>query len=280
MTAAPPTLLEVRSLVKRFGALVATDHVDLEVRSGEIHALIGPNGAGKTSLVAQLSGHLRSDAGSVRFAGQDLTGMATHRRVALGLARSFQITRLFKSFSTLDNLALSVQAGSGSSLGFWKPVARESRLVQQARQLAQRLGLQDRCEVLASDLAHGEQRVLEIGLALATRPRLLLLDEPMAGVGPEESHRLVALIDSLRNESAVLLVEHDMDAVFRLADRITVLVNGAVIASGTPEQIRRDPQVVAAYLGEEVVDAPSADASAMGESAVVTAVPAGRQGHD
>ena len=244
-------LLQVQGLVKRFGALVATDHVDLDVRPGEIHALIGPNGAGKTSLVAQLSGHLRSDAGRVHFDGADVTTLSTHERVARGLARSFQITRLFKSFTVRDNLALAVQARSGSSLRFWRPVAAERALRDAADALLQRLGLQAQADALASALSHGEQRVLEIGLALATQPRLLL-DEPMAGVGPDETQRLVALVDALRRECGILLVEHDMDAVFRLADRITVLVNGAVIASGTPEAIRQDPQVVAAYLGEDL----------------------------
>ena len=247
-------LLQVEGLVKRFGALVATDHVSLDVGAGEIHALIGPNGAGKTSLVAQLSGHLRSDAGSIRFDGADITLRPTHERVALGLARSFQITRLFKSFSVRDNLALAVQARSGSSLRFWRPVAAEIALRDESDALLARLGLAGQADALASALSHGEQRVLEIGLALATRPRLLLLDEPMAGVGPEEAHRLVALIDGLRREGAILLVEHDMDAVFKLADRITVLVNGAVIASGPPEAIRRDPRVVSAYLGDELGD--------------------------
>lgn len=252
---AAAALLEVRGLVKRFGALVATDHVDLDVRPGEIHALIGPNGAGKTSFVAQLSGHLKSDAGSVHFDGQDVTRLSTHERVARGMARSFQITRLFKSFSVRDNLALAVQARSGSSLTFWRPVAAERSLAEAAQALMERLGLSAQADALASELSHGEQRVLEIGLALATKPRLLLLDEPMAGVGPEESHRLVSLIDALRRECALLLVEHDMDAVFRLANRITVLVNGAVVASGPPEVIRHDPQVISAYLGDELEQA-------------------------
>ncbi|MEN9761012.1 MAG: hypothetical protein RI906_838 [Pseudomonadota bacterium] len=252
MSVHPPALLEVRGLVKNFGALRATDHVDFDLRPGEIHALIGPNGAGKTSFVAQLSGHLQPDGGSIVFDGQPVVELSTHDRVRRGLARSFQITRLFKSFTVIDNIALSVQARSGSSLRFWKPVQGEQALALEAREIVDKLGLTAKADALASELSHGEQRVLEIGLALATKPRVLLLDEPMAGVGPEESSRLVGLIDGLRRECAILLVEHDMHAVFRLADRITVLVNGAVIASGSPQVIRDHPQVIAAYLGDEL----------------------------
>ena len=244
-------LLQVNDLVKQFGALRATDHVTLDVQSGEIHALIGPNGAGKTSLVAQLSGHLPSDQGQIFFDGQDITAMPTHERVKRGLARSFQITRLFKSFTVLDNVALSVQARSGHSFSFWRPVRSEKDLVDQAMAVLQDLGLKDRAQDPASELSHGEQRVLEFGLAVATQPKLLLLDEPMAGAGPVESERIVKLIQQLRRQVSILLIEHDMDAVFRLADRISVLVNGALIATGTPEAIRHNPQVIAAYLGEE-----------------------------
>ena len=244
-------LLQVNDLVKQFGALRATDHVTLDVQPGEIHALIGPNGAGKTSLVAQLSGHLPSDSGQIVFAGQDVTALPTHERVRRGLARSFQITRLFKSFTVLDNVALSVQARSGHSFSFWRPVRSEKALTDQAMVVLQDLGLQDRAQDPASELSHGEQRVLELGLAVATRPKLLLLDEPMAGAGPVESERIVNLIQQLRSQVSILLIEHDMDAVFRLADRISVLVNGALIATGTPEAIRHNPQVIAAYLGEE-----------------------------
>lgn len=244
-------LLQVNDLVKQFGALRATDHVTLDVQPGEIHALIGPNGAGKTSLVAQLSGHLPSDSGQIVFAGQDVTSLPTHERVRRGLARSFQITRLFKSFTVLDNVALSVQARSGHSFSFWRPVRSEKALTDQAMVVLQDLGLQDRAQDPASELSHGEQRVLELGLAVATRPKLLLLDEPMAGAGPVESERIVNLIQQLRSQVSILLIEHDMDAVFRLADRISVLVNGALIATGTPEAIRHNPQVIAAYLGEE-----------------------------
>lgn len=244
-------LLQVKDLVKNFGALRATDHVTLDVQPGEIHALIGPNGAGKTSLVAQLSGHLHSDSGQIVFDGLDVTAMPTHERVHRGLARSFQITRLFKSFTVLDNVALSVQARSGHSFSFWRPVSREKSLTDAAMAVLQELGLQDRAHDSASELSHGEQRILELGLAVATQPKLLLLDEPMAGAGPVESERILNLILKLRAQVDILLIEHDMDAVFRLADRISVLVNGAVIATGTPEAIRHNPQVIAAYLGEE-----------------------------
>ena len=244
-------LLQVNDLVKQFGALRATDHVTLDVQPGEIHALIGPNGAGKTSLVAQLSGHLQSDSGQIVFAGQDVTALPTHERVGRGLARSFQITRLFKSFTVLDNVALSVQARSGNSFSFWRPVHSEKALSDAAMAVLQELGLQDRAHDQASELSHGEQRILELGLAVATQPKLLLLDEPMAGAGPVESERILQLIQKLRAKVAILLIEHDMDAVFRLADRISVLVNGALIATGTPDAIRHNPQVIAAYLGEE-----------------------------
>jgi branched-chain amino acid transport system ATP-binding protein len=245
-------LLEVRELRKRFGGVVATDGVSLDVREGEVHALIGPNGAGKTSLIAQLSGSLMPDSGEIRFAGADVTRMPQHRRVRAGLARSYQITRLFKGFSALDNVALAVQARSGSSLSFWRPVAREAALFDEARALLDEVGLARRADAPAATLSHGEQRALEVGVALATRPRLLLLDEPMAGTGPEESARMVELIERIRTRATILLVEHDVDAVFRLADRVSVLVNGRVIASGEPRAVREDPEVIVAYLGDEV----------------------------
>ena len=244
-------LLDIQNLVKSFGALRATDHVSLQVLPNEIHALIGPNGAGKTSLVAQLSGLLSSDSGHILFQGQDITAMATHERVRLGLARSFQITRLFKSFTVLENVALSIQARTGNSFSFSRPVKQEAELTDKAMSLLNELGLAPRADHQASELAHGEQRILELGLAVATQPKLLLLDEPMAGAGPVESERILNLILQLREQSAILLIEHDMDAVFRLADRISVMVSGAVIATGTPQEIRHHPQVIAAYLGEE-----------------------------
>jgi branched-chain amino acid transport system ATP-binding protein len=245
-------VLELRGVSKRFGGVVATDRVDLDVARGEVHALIGPNGAGKTTLVAQISGSLGVDAGTVRFLGEDITRARQHERVRAGLARSYQITSIFKRFSVLDNLALAVQARSGSSFSFWRPVAAERALFEEARAIAGEVGLSQKVNSVAGNLAHGEQRALEVGLALATRPRLVLLDEPMAGMGPEESARMIALVRQVRAKITVLLVEHDMDAVFRLADRITVLVNGRVIATGTAERIRADPDVRRAYLGDEV----------------------------
>jgi branched-chain amino acid transport system ATP-binding protein len=245
------SLLTVRGLRKRFGGLVATDGVDLDVAPGEVHAIIGPNGAGKTTLIAQLSGALASDAGSVAFRGADVTTLSTHERVRRGLARSFQVTSVFPSLSALDNVALAVQAGDGTSFRFWQPVSRESALAERAAALLDRVGLGARAAVTAGALAHGERRQLEIALALATRPALLLLDEPMAGMGPDESARMVALLGELRSELTLVLVEHDMDAVFRLASRISVLVYGRIIASGAPEAIRADPEVRRAYLGTE-----------------------------
>jgi branched-chain amino acid transport system ATP-binding protein len=245
-------MLELRNLTKRFGGVVATDSVTLDVAQGEVHALIGPNGAGKTTLVGQISGSLATDTGKILFETADITAWREHQRVKLGLARSYQITSIFKRFSVRDNLALAVQARSGSSFSFWRPVAAEAALFDEARGIADQVGLSKKVGALASTLAHGEQRALEVGLALATRPRLVLLDEPMAGMGPEESQRMIALISRIRASVTVLLVEHDMDAVFRLADRITVLVNGRVIATGKPEAIRADAEVRRAYLGDEI----------------------------
>ena len=245
-------MLELRKVSKRFGGVVATDEVTLDVRPGEVHALIGPNGAGKTTLVAQIAGDLASDGGAIVFEGVELTSAPQHRRVRAGLARSYQITSIFGRYSALDNLALAVQARSGSSFSFWRAVERETSLADEARAIAGEIGLAGRESVPAAALAHGEQRALEVGLALATRPKLLLLDEPMAGMGPEESRRMIALVERIRAQVAVLLVEHDMDAVFRLADRISVLVSGRVIATGAPAAIRAHPEVRKAYLGESV----------------------------
>ena len=245
-------LLAVRGLRKRFGGLVATDGVDLEVAEGETLAIIGPNGAGKTTLIGQLSGDLKPDAGTIQFAGADVTAMSASARSHLGLARSFQITSIFRDFSALDNVALAVQAHAGHSFRFWRPARAEARLREPARAILEQVGLAARADVPAGTLAHGEQRQLEIAMALATRPRLLLLDEPVAGMGLDESQRMVQLLRALRGRHTIVLVEHDMDVVWALADRITVLVYGRVIATGAPEAIRLNAEVRRAYLGEEV----------------------------
>jgi branched-chain amino acid transport system ATP-binding protein len=231
--------------------VVAVDRVTLEVRAGEVHALIGPNGAGKTTLIHQVSGSLPVDTGEIFFEDHDITRLAAHERVRAGLARSYQVTSIFRRFSALDNLALAVQARSGSSFSFWRPLAAERALFEEARDIAARVSLK-RIDGPASSLSHGEQRALEVGLALATRPKLVLLDEPMAGMGPEESKRMIELVRRIRETVTVLLVEHDMDAVFRLADRISVMVNGRLIATGAPEAIRRNHDVRKAYLGDEL----------------------------
>ena len=218
---------------------------------GEMHALIGPNGAGKTTLVQQISGALRPDSGTIRFDGRLVTRAPMHRRVAAGLARSYQITSIFKRFIVLDNVALAVQARHGPCLRFWRPAASERAVFAEALAILERVGLAARAHAVAGILAHGEQRQLEVAVTLGTRPKLMLLDEPMAGMGPDESERMVRLLESLKGQVTVLLVEHDMSAVFRLADRISTLVYGRVIASGAPDEIRRHPEVMKAYLGDE-----------------------------
>jgi branched-chain amino acid transport system ATP-binding protein len=244
-------LLHVAGLTKRFDGLLASDQISLEVPSGELHAIIGPNGAGKTTLIGQLTGELAPDAGRIHFAGRDITALPVYRRSRLGLARSFQVTSVFPDFTALDNVALAVQAHAGHSFQFWRNARREPALREPARAALERLGLGQRADARVSHLSHGEQRQLEIAMALATRPRMLLLDEPMAGMGPEESARMVQKLRELKQELTILLIEHDMEAVFALADRITVLVNGRVIASGVPAVIRADAQVRNAYLGEQ-----------------------------
>jgi branched-chain amino acid transport system ATP-binding protein len=238
-------------LSKRFGGVVASDGITLEVPRGELHAIIGPNGAGKTTLIGQLSGELTPDEGRISFDGSDITSLPTYRRSQIGLARSFQITSLFPDFTALDNVALAVQAHSGHSFHFWRKAREEAELREPARAALARVGLGGRGDVLVSSLSHGEHRQIEIAMALATRPRMLLLDEPMAGMGPEETTRMVKTLRELKQELTILLIEHDMEAVFALADRITVLVYGRVIASGTPEAIRANEEVREAYLGEQ-----------------------------
>jgi branched-chain amino acid transport system ATP-binding protein len=246
-------LLRVENLVRRFGGIVATDNLSLDVAQGELHAIIGPNGAGKTTLISQLTGQLLPDSGSIRFADRDITSLPAYRRSALGLARSFQITSLLLDFTALDNVALAAQAHDGHSFHFWRSARAERPLREAALAALERVGLGSRAETLVSKLSHGEQRELELAVALATKPQLLLLDEPMAGLGSTESARMVKLLQELRREVTIVLVEHDMDAVFALADRITVLVYGRVIASDAPAAIRANKEVRRAYLGEQHV---------------------------
>ena len=246
-------LLAIEGLTKRFGGVVASDNVVLDVRPRELHAVIGPNGAGKTTLIGELTGEVAPDAGRIYFDGTDITGLPVYRRSALGLARSFQVTSLFLNFTALDNVALAVQAHAGHSFHFWRKAREESALREPAHAALQRVDLGSRADVVAANLSHGEQRQLEIAMALANVPRLLLLDEPMAGLGAEESARMVKLFRELKQEFPILLVEHDMEAVFALADRITVLVYGRVIASGLPADIRANEEVRRAYLGEQQV---------------------------
>jgi branched-chain amino acid transport system ATP-binding protein len=246
-------LLRVENLVRRFGGIVATDNLSLDFERGELHAIIGPNGAGKTTLISQLIGQLRPSAGTIRFAGQDITHLPAWRRSQRGLARSFQITSLLPDFSAADNVALAAQARDGHSFRFWGNVRREKHLRDAARSALARVGLEQRADVVVSKLSHGEQRELELAVALATKPQLLLLDEPMAGLGATESARMVKLLAELRREVTIVLVEHDMEAVFALADRITVLVYGRVIASDVPAAIRGNEEVKRAYLGDQRV---------------------------
>ena len=244
-------LLAIEGLTKRFGGVVASDGIALDVRPGELHAVIGPNGAGKTTLIGELTGEVTPDAGRIYFEGADVTRLPVYTRSALGLARSFQVTSLFLDFTALDNVALAVQAQAGHSFRFWRRARNERSLREPARAALDRVGLGNRAEVVAASLSHGEQRQLEIAMALANKPRLLLLDEPMAGLAADESARMVKLLRELKQEFPILLVEHDMEAVFTLADRITVLVYGRVIASDLPARVRANDEVRQAYLGEQ-----------------------------
>jgi branched-chain amino acid transport system ATP-binding protein len=244
-------LLQIERLTKRFGGVIASDAITLDIPRGEFHAIIGPNGAGKTTLIGLLAGEIAPQNGAIRFDGGDITALPADRRSHLGLARSFQITSLFRDFTALDNVALAVQAHSGHSFRFWNDARRDDGLRAPALAALDRVGLGARAAMRVDRLSHGEQRQLEIAMALATRPRLLLLDEPMAGMGPDESARMVAMLRELKGGITILLIEHDMETVFALADRITVLVYGRVIASGDPATIRADAAVREAYLGEQ-----------------------------
>ena len=242
-------ILEVRNLVKRFGAVAACDGIDLVVESGVVHALIGPNGAGKTTMIAGIAGELRPDGGRIRFRGRDITRWPVHRRAAAGLQRSYQVTSVFGDFTVLDNVALAVQAHRGHAFRFWPSARRRRSLQEPARSALERVGLADRVDVMASDLAHGEQRQLELAMVLATEPELLLLDEPTAGMARAESRRMMEILKPLKRRLTVILVEHDMDVVFALADIVTVLVNGRVLATASPAAIRSNADVRRAYLG-------------------------------
>ncbi len=244
-------LLRAEGITKRYGGILACDGVNIELRAGETHAVIGPNGAGKTTLLAQLGGEITPDVGRIHLGERDVTGLRAPERAALGLGRSFQITSVFREFTALQNVALAVQAHDGHSFRFWRKARTDAALVEPARAMLDRLGLAGRAAVPAALLSHGEQRQLELAMALATKPRVLLLDEPMAGMGASDSERMTRLLTTLKRESALLLVEHDMDAVFALADRITVMTYGRVIATGTPAEIRANQTVRDAYLGTD-----------------------------
>ncbi|MBZ0328739.1 ABC transporter ATP-binding protein [Halomonas sp. ANAO-440] len=243
-------VLTLNHLQKRFGALQATRDVSLELQRGEIHALIGPNGAGKSTLIGQIAGNLKPDAGSVHLAGQEITALSVAQRARLGLGRSFQVSSLAEPLSVLRNVMIAVQALQGHSFRFWKPVHRDESLLAPAREALERMQLGHRADTPVSELSHGERRQVEVACALALKPRALLLDEPMAGLGPEGTAHLTNLLEALKQEVPILLIEHDMDAVFRLADRISVLVAGSVIAQGNSTEIRRNPDVREAYLGD------------------------------
>jgi branched-chain amino acid transport system ATP-binding protein len=245
-------VLRVEALCKHFGGLLVTDNVTLTIAPGELHAVIGPNGAGKTTLINQISGLIRPDAGRIELGGRDVTALPTYARAALGLARSFQITSVLPRFSALENVALAVQARTGSSFRFFGRAGRERVLNDQAEAVLAEVGLLGRAHVPAIALSHGEKRVLELAIALAMQPKLLLLDEPMAGIGRDETERLIAVLRALKGRFPVVLVEHDMTAVFALADRISVLIYGRILASGAPDTVRTDPAVITAYLGDEL----------------------------
>ncbi|GAB7528224.1 ABC transporter ATP-binding protein [Pseudomonas sp. 3A(2025)] len=243
--------LSIQNLEKTFGAVKATNNASFDIAPGELHAIIGPNGAGKSTLIAQIAGEITPDKGRILLKGEDITHVPAHRRPGLGLARAFQVSQLYPEFTLQENVAIAIAAREGKTFGMWKPLGSDPHLMQSAASYLQRVDLGARVHSLVSELSHGERRQLEIALALAQEASVLLLDEPMAGMGAEESARMTQLLLELKGRYSILLVEHDMDAVFALADRITVLVYGQTILTGSVEQIRNDPQVRAAYLGEE-----------------------------
>ncbi|MDA0320246.1 MAG: ABC transporter ATP-binding protein [Proteobacteria bacterium] len=243
-------LLSIKGLNKSYGGVKATDDLNLSIREGELHAIIGPNGAGKTTLISQLSGNVTPDSGTVHFAGRDITRMSEHKRPHLGMSRTYQITSLIRSMSVLDNLQLAIQAQAGHSFRFWSDVRKRQTVRDRAGSFAKEVGLEDQLHARVDNLAHGEQRRLEVAMALTSNSRLLLLDEPLAGLGGQEAAEMIDLLQSLKGQKTMLLIEHDMDAVFTLADRISVLVYGHIIATDQPEQIRLNVEVQQAYLGE------------------------------
>jgi branched-chain amino acid transport system ATP-binding protein len=245
-------VLQLSNLRKNFGGLIVTDDVTFDVAPHELHAVIGPNGAGKTTLINQIAGTVIPDAGQIVFAGHDVTPLPVHARAALGLARTFQITTVLPGFSALENVALAVQATSGTSLRFFGRANAETALNAAAVEALAEVDLADRADIPAGQLSHGEKRALELAIALAMKPKLLLLDEPMAGTGRDEAERLVAVLKRLKGRLPMVLVEHDMTAVFSLSDRISVLIYGRILATGTPQEVRADPRVIAAYLGDEM----------------------------
>jgi branched-chain amino acid transport system ATP-binding protein len=242
-------ILEVRGLCKTFGGLVAVDEVSLQVHAGNLHAVIGPNGAGKTTLINLLSGDLPASAGTILFRGQDITKFAPEKRSRMGVGRSYQKTNIFLGFTVLENCRLAAQSRAPRALHWWRDASTYQDETAKAHGALAAVELADRADEFALALSHGEQRQLEIAMCLATDPQLLLLDEPLAGMGTEESQRMIDVIARLAGTHAVLLVEHDMDAVFQLAGVLTVMVNGKVLASGTPEEIRASREVQSAYLG-------------------------------
>ena len=244
-------MLKINNLVKSFGGILATDDITFEVKLGELHALIGPNGAGKTSLIGQITGEIKQDSGSIFFDNIDISNLPIHSRSNLGLARSFQITNIFKEMTAIDNVALSVQSRLSHSFYFWDNARVDQKLRNPALSYLNQVGLEERANDIAGQLSHGEHRQLEIAMALATDPKILLLDEPMAGMGKEESKSMIEILQKLKKKMTILLIEHDMNIVFALADKITVLVYGKIIASGDPNFIRNNQEVQAAYLGEE-----------------------------
>lgn len=259
-------LLMIENIYKSFGALQASNNICLDVVNGECHAIIGPNGAGKSTLIGQLAGELKPDEGRIMFADEDMIPLKAYQRVNRGLVRSFQITQIFKDFTALDNVSMAIQAVAGHSFKFWQNARKDKALILPATEVLERVGLGARANVMAGALAHGEQKSLELAMALALKPRMLLLDEPMAGMGPEETNAMVTLLNSLKDDVSMLLIEHDMDAVFALADRLSVLVYGQIIATGAPAEIRANAEVQAAYLGHEAADQSAANQSGSNQS--------------